>query len=126
MSQARLPRTEPSTELITAHKVNTATLMPPVQTRDFSALPKHRGAAPGGRHATRGARRRARRGARSAGRDASCTDAVFYIGWPNQYGRSCADYSRRGKASAEAVSSPTAGCQCIHTCSFRMLSIHHE
>ena len=42
MSQARLPRTEPSTELITAHKVNTATLMPPVQTRDFSALPKHR------------------------------------------------------------------------------------
>ena len=43
MSQARLPRTEPSTELITAHKVNTATLMPPVQTRDFSALPKHRG-----------------------------------------------------------------------------------
>ena len=42
MSQARLPRTEPSTELITAHKVNTATLIPPVQTRDFSALPKHR------------------------------------------------------------------------------------
>jgi hypothetical protein len=42
VSQARLPRTEPSTELITAHKVNTATLMPPVQTRDFSALPKHR------------------------------------------------------------------------------------
>ena len=33
MSQARLPRTEPSTELITAHKVNTtATLMRPRRT----------------------------------------------------------------------------------------------
>ena len=56
MSQARLPRTEPSTELITAHKVNTATLMPPVQTRDFSALPKHRG-GPGAGGRGPGARR---------------------------------------------------------------------
>ena len=72
------------------------------------------------RGARRSAGRRGRgagRGAgRTAGRDASCTDAV---GWSNRYGRSCADYSRRGKASAEGVSSPTAGCRCIHTYSFR-------
>ena len=42
MSQARLPRTEPSTELITAHKVNHCDALPGSQTRDFSALPKHR------------------------------------------------------------------------------------
>ena len=59
----------------------------------------------------RGAGRRAGRGAgrgtgRGAGRDASCEDAV---GWVNLFGRGCADYSRRGKASAAGVSSPTAG-----------------
>ena len=42
MSQARLPRTEPSTELITAHKVNNCDAHASSQTRDFSALPKHR------------------------------------------------------------------------------------
>ena len=42
MSQARLPRTEPSTELITAHKVNNCDAHAALQTRDFSALPKHR------------------------------------------------------------------------------------
>ena len=64
----------------------------------------------------RGARRGAAHRRRGAGRDASCTDAV---GWSNRYGRSCADYSRRGKASAEGVSSPTAGGRCIQTYSFR-------
>ena len=43
MSQARLPRTEPSTELITAHKGNNCDAHAALQTRDFSALPKHRG-----------------------------------------------------------------------------------
>ena len=42
MSQARLPRTEPSTELITAHKGNNCDAHAALQTRDFSALPKHR------------------------------------------------------------------------------------
>ena len=42
MSQARLPRTEPSTELITAHKGNNCDAHAAPQTRDFSALPKHR------------------------------------------------------------------------------------
>ena len=67
-----------------------------------------RGAGRGAGHRRRGAGRGA---GRAAGRDASCTDAV---GWSNRYGRSCADYSRRGKASAEGVSSPTAGSRCIH------------
>ena len=40
MSQARLPRTEPSTELITAHKVNNCDAHAALQTGDFSALPK--------------------------------------------------------------------------------------
>ena len=72
-----------------------------------------RGAGRGAGHRRRGAGRGA---GRAAGRDASCTDEV---GWSNRYGRSCADYSRRGKASAEGVSSPTAGCRCIHTYLFR-------
>ena len=42
VSQARLPRTEPSTELITAHKGNNCDAHAALQTRDFSALPKHR------------------------------------------------------------------------------------
>ena len=42
MSQARLPRMEPSTELITAHKGNNCDAHAALQTRDFSALPKHR------------------------------------------------------------------------------------
>ena len=42
MSQARLPRTEPSTELITAHKGNNCDAHAALQTGDFSALPKHR------------------------------------------------------------------------------------
>jgi hypothetical protein len=42
VSQARLPRTEPSTELITAHKGNSYDAHAAGQTRDFSALPKHR------------------------------------------------------------------------------------
>ena len=42
MSQARLPRTEPSTELITAHKLNNCDAHAALQTGDFSALPKHR------------------------------------------------------------------------------------
>ena len=84
-----------------------------------------RGARRGAAHRRRGAGRGAGRGTgrgaghgagRGAGRDASCTDAV---GWSNRYGRSCADYSRRGKASAEGVSSPTAGGRCIQTYSFR-------
>ena len=46
MSQARLPRTEPSTELITAHKGNNCDAHAALQTRDFSALPKHRECKP--------------------------------------------------------------------------------
>ena len=71
-----------------------------------------RGAGRGaGRRAGRGVGRGAERGTgRGAGRadarHASCEDAV---GWSNLFGRGCADYSRRGKASAEGVSSPTAG-----------------
>ena len=72
-----------------------------------------RGAGRGaGRRAGRGVGRGAERGTgRGAGRAdarhaASCEDAV---GWSNLFGRGCADYSRRGKASAEGVSSPTAG-----------------
>ena len=42
MSQVRLPRTEPSTELITAHKVNNCDAHAALQAGDFSALPKHR------------------------------------------------------------------------------------
>ena len=84
-----------------------------------------RGARRGAAHRRRGAGRGAWRGTgrgagRGAGRDASCTDAV---GWSNRYGRSCADYSRRGKASAEGVSSPTAGSQ-LHIYSFHYVGSH--
>ena len=37
-----LPRTEPSTYLITAHKVNNRAAHVRCQRRDFQALPKHR------------------------------------------------------------------------------------
>ena len=43
MSQARLPRTEPSTELITAHKVNNRDAHARLSRGGiFQALPKHR------------------------------------------------------------------------------------
>ncbi len=52
MSQARLPRTEPSTELISAHKVNHRALMWPDAHPGFSERQGRtvyvRGAAPGG------------------------------------------------------------------------------
>ena len=74
-----------------------------------------------GRDAGRGTGRGAGRGAgRANARGASCEDAV---GWANLFGRGCADYSRRGKASAEGVSSPTAGGR-VHIYSFRYFGSH--